>query len=194
MYARASRRIFFNGHFCLYLLARCVQVGTRKALGRFFFFLYHLSPLSLAVAIPLCVPADDDIGADASTRVRQMSYIHVLPATHKETLRLCTETHTNVFIPFPSMHCKSNKNRNILFCVFNFFFKSNFARRSLIILTCQNSVCWTFRGGLFVSSIVYPRLLDEPMHKIEISTSCAEHLLPSCSISHSWLTSLYAPD
>jgi hypothetical protein len=54
MYARASRRIFFNGHFCLYWLARCVQVGTRKALGVSFSFSTTslLSPLMLP---SLCV-------------------------------------------------------------------------------------------------------------------------------------------
>jgi hypothetical protein len=41
--------------------------------GTWAFLFLSLPPLSLAVAVPLCVPADDDIGADASTRVRQMS-------------------------------------------------------------------------------------------------------------------------
>jgi hypothetical protein len=103
----------------------------------------------------VCVPADDDNGADASTRVRQ-SLTYILPA-YKETLRLCSaDTHTNVFIPPPiPSQIRTEKFYFIL------YFQSNSARRSLIILTCQNSVpasaglCWSSVGGL-ISSIVYP--------------------------------------
>lgn len=174
------------------LVVYCWPVVSKWGLGR------HLGVSFLLFSsrhLPSCVYRRMTIMVRMHQQGGSARVLHTF-SRHKETLRLYT-AHKCIH---PPSHCKSNKNRKILF----YFVFSIQLCTALFdhILTCQNSVLPSAGllgaglGGL-ISSIVYPlipRLLDEPMHKIEISTSCAEHLLLSCSISHSWLTSLYAPN